>query len=1097
MRSYRLGVAVAALLCPVAVMAQEVTATIRGEVVDDQGAPVANANVTITHQPSGTRVAQTTGAEGSFNATGLRLGGPYSVAVTAPDFDPADVTLNGLSAGVPQRVSVVLVPAGQTITVTASRQRSAITLSAGPATVLNANDVQVIANINRDIRNLAVRSPFVNLDPTNGNAISIAGSNNRFNRFTVDGVQFGDPFGLEAGGLASARGPVPLDAIAQFSVEIAPVDIQQGFFQGGAINTVLKSGTNEFHGTGFFTYSSDAIAGDRSRGRTFVRDFESRNFGLQVTGPIIRDKLFFALTWERVRDQSPANLDLPAGAVSDAQIDQITGIAQNVYDYDPLGIARNVPENDDKVVAKVDWNIAEGHRAAFTYIYSENNILAGILTGQATATNPTLALQSNNYLQGTTNHYGVAQFNDQWTDNFSTQLRFSYQDYVRAQQPYNGTDFGQFQVCLAPQSDADPTRCPSGTSRINFGPDISRQANQLSTSTFGVEFQAQLKMNNHAVKFIFERRGNDFNNLFAQRVSGAFAFDSIADLQAGRASQLVYAAPISGNLEDVRAIFDSNIYSIGLQDSWDITDNLSIIAGFRYDLYEANRRPQFNDAFFGRFGFANNETLNGRNLWQPRFAINWRPTERLKTSVSGGIFGGGNPNVWISNSYSNPGPTLGNTTVQRNADGSFTVGGVTDPALANAIGAAALDNVTGGPGIPQALTDLVRTGGSPLAITNALDPQFRIPSIYRVAGSIDYNARLGPLGDDWNFGVDVAWTRTRDAVTWSDIRSVVNTVQPRLPDGRLRYQALTGPTDFNSDLLLTNTDRGYSWNVVGRVDKRFDFGLRVGASYTFNRAKDVNSATSSVAFSNYTNAAAGIDPNNAAYGTSNYQVDNAYRINLEYEHAFFGDNLTRLQLFFYSRAGQRFSYTMADTTANRSAVFGTTGTNNRYLLYVPNVASMDADPIVSYAPGFDFAGFQQVVQNTSLKDYQGRIAPKNIGRSPRFNKLDLHFAQQLPLPFLRGAKFEAFGDVENLLNLISSDEGSLRQVSFPYYGTVVNVACQTAGPGGTFTNVTNPSQRCDRYQYSNVRGSTVTQPALTTFNPASFWQVRIGARISF
>jgi Carboxypeptidase regulatory-like domain/TonB dependent receptor len=1094
MRHLRYGVALAALLAPLAIQAQETSSAIRGEVTNDAGAPIANATVVVTHTPSGTRITQSTGPEGTFNATGLRLGGPYSVEVTAPGYDSATETLNGLTAGTPQRITVFMVPAGTTINVTASRQRSAITLAAGPATVLDAADISVIANTSRDIRNLAVRSPFVNLDPTNGGAISIAGSNNRFNRFTVDGVQFGDPFGLEAGGLASARGPVPLDAISEFSIEIAPVDIQQGFFQGGAINAQLKSGGNELHGTGFFTYSSDALAGNTARGRTFVRNFESRNFGLQLTGPIVKDKLFFALTWERLRDQVPATIDVPPGLISQAAIDQVTQISNSVYNYDPLGVAQNVAEDDDKVVAKIDWNIADGHRAAFTYIYSNGTLLAGQLTGQATATNPTLALQSNNYNQGSVNHYGLVTFNDQWSDNFSTQLRVSYQDYVRLQVPFNGRTFGQFQVCNVATSDTVPLVCPAGVGRIQFGPDISRQANELASQTFGVEFQAQLKMNNHALKFIFERRGNDFNNLFAQRVSGAFYFDSIADLQAQRANQLDYASPIGGTIDSVRALFDSNTYTIGLQDTWDIADNLTFIYGFRWDLYEQNKTPQENPNFLARTGFPNTGTLNGRALFQPRFAVNWQPTDRLKLTASGGLFGGGNPNVWISNNYSNPGPTLGRVQVNRNANGTFTIQGVTvDAATANAIGAATLNGVTGGEGIPNTLDTLIRSTGSAAAPTNELDPNFKIPSVWRVSGTIDYAANLGPLGDDWNFGADVAWSRVRDAVTWTDLRSISNGF---LPDGRSRYQAFNAAAGTNTDVLLTNVDRGYSWNVVARVNKKWDFGLDLGLSYTLQRAKDVNSGTSSVAFSNYTNAAAGIDSNDAAYGTSNYQIDNAYRINVGYEKAFFGDNKTRFQIFYYSRAGQRYSYTFADTTPNRSAVFGTTGTNNRYLIYVPNVASQSADPLVTYAPGFDFAGFQNFVQNSGLSKYQGQIAPKNLGRAPRFNKLDLHFGQELPLPFVPNGKFEVFADIENLLNLIDSDLGTLRQVAFPYYGTLANVACQTV-TNGVATAVTTPAQRCDRYQYSNRSGSTFAEPVLSTFSPASFWQVRIGARVTF
>ncbi len=179
-------------------------------------------------------------------------------------YESTEQEIGSLAAGQAQRVSVSLADIGKTIVVSGSRQKSAISIGTGAATVLTARDIAGVSNVNRDIRNLAARDPLVTLDPTNGGAISIAGQNNRFNRFTVDGVAFGDPFGLEAGGLVSARGPVPLDAIGEFSVEVAPVDIQQGFFQGGAINTQLKSGGNEFTFLGAASiYATTACAATR------------------------------------------------------------------------------------------------------------------------------------------------------------------------------------------------------------------------------------------------------------------------------------------------------------------------------------------------------------------------------------------------------------------------------------------------------------------------------------------------------------------------------------------------------------------------------------------------------------------------------------------------------------------------------------------------------------------------------------------------------------------------------------------------------------------------------------------------------------------
>ncbi len=1090
MRHLRLGVALAALavpaaLIPAAVQAQETTSAIRGAVVNEQSKPIAGATVTIIHTPSGTRMVQTSGANGEFNATGLRLGGPYSITVEAPGYDAATDTLDGLVAGTPQRVEVMLASTGRTITVTAARQRSAITIGTGAATVLTARDIAGVANVNRDIRNLAARDPLVNIDPTNGGAISIAGQNNRFNRFTVDGVAFGDPFGLEAGGLVSTRGPVPLDAIGEFSVEVAPVDIRQGFFQGGAINTQLKSGSNRFTALAGAYYNSDSLRGDNARGVLRIGAFESQIYTAQITGPIIKDRLFFAVTYERTRDTVPAALQPSQLNITDGQIGQIGQIAQSVYGFDTLGVASDIIEKDDKLIAKFDLNIADGHRAAFTYVYNEGLVVAGQTgVGALNATNPNFQLLSNNYNQGATNHFGIFELNDQWTDNFSTQVRVSYADYTRLQQPVGGnTSLGEFRTCLAAATTTPNNTCPAGTRQLTFGPDISRQANELETQSLNIEFNATLKMNNHTLKAVVERRTQDVRNLFAQRVSGAWYFDSIADLQGRQANELDIAVPLRGGIDTVTAQFQNNSWTFGLQDTIDLGDNFTLIAGFRYDLFDTPDQPFFNQAFLDRFNFPNNNSLNGIGLFQPRLGFNWKVSDRLQLRGSAGLFGGGSPNVWISNSYSNPGPTLGRIQVRRADNGTFTISGLSglSAAQVQTLGAATLNNVSGGTGVPQALIDAIRTTGTAASPTNALDPNFNVPSQWRVSGSLDYNANLGPLGDDWRLGVDMIWSRAKDALDWTDLRSVASGT---LPDGRTRYQVLPGQgTTTNTDILLYNVDKGHSWNIVTRFNKRWDNGLRLQGSYTFQRARDFNPGTSSVAFSNYTNSAAGIDPNSSAYGISNYQRDNAFRLVAGYDTNLFGDNNTRFELFFNSQSGQRFSYTMADQASgnNRSNVFGVTGTNNRYLMYVPNVSSATADSRVVYAPGFDFAGFQQLVQNSELNKYQGGIAPKNIGRTPRYNRIDLAVRQEVPFVF--GGKIELSADIENVLNMVNKDWGTIRQVAFPYYGTLVNVTCATAA--------------CTQYQFANRTGSTVTAPTEGVNLNGSLWAVRFGARVKF
>ena len=1098
------------------VFAQETTSSVRGDVVDQNGAPIVGAIVVVTHVPSGTTSTQTTDDQGGFNAPGLRLGGPVTVEVSADGFETASQDIGFLTAGQAQRLTVALAGQGQTIVVTGARKRSAITLSTGPATVLTARDIAGVANVNRDIRNLAARDPLVTLDATNNGAISIAGQNNRFNRFTVDGVAFGDPFGLESGGLVSSRGPVPIDAIGEFSVEVAPVDIQQGFFQGGAINTQLKSGGNRFTFLGGAFYQDDSLRGTRARELTRVGSFESQIYTAQVTGPIIKDKLFFAVTYERTRDSVPADVAPSQLGITDAAIQQITDIAKNTYSFDTQGVANSIVEKDDKLVTKLDWNVADGHRLTATYIWNDSSLLAGQTgTGQIVANNPTFNLLSNNYTQGAKNHFGIIQSNNQWSDNFSTVLRASYADYVRLQQPFGANSFGQFQVCLDPVNPAppaqgaaangsSPTLCAPGRQRVNFGPDISRQANELDSQSLAIEFAATLKAGNHTFKLIAERRRQDVRNLFAQRVSGAFYFDTIADYQARRANSLDFAAPLRGGIDTVTAEFQNNSWTFGLMDTIDVTDTLTVVGGVRYDLYDTPDRPFRNDAFLGRFGFPNTGTLNGRDLLQPRFGLNWNPTDRLQIRGSAGLFGGGNPLVWISNNYSNPGPTLGNVTVNRvfgtggNPD-TFTITNLPGftAAQQNAIGAAALNNVSGGTGVPQSLIDAIRSVGTAASPTNALDPNFEPPSQWRFSASVDYDANLGSfLGDGWNFGADVVYSKVNNALEWTDLRSVPNGT---LPDGRTRYTVLAGQdvNGRNTDILLTNSGFGDSWNIVGRFNKRWDSGLFLNGAYTYGDVTDQNPGTSSVAFSNYTNTAVGTDSNFAAQGISNYQRDNQFRLGTGFDGEIFGENNTRIELFYNLRSGQRYSYVYNDPTggAFRPAVLGVQGRSERGLLYVPNVSSITADPKVVYATGFDFDGFQRFILNSELKDYQGQIAPKNIAKTPWVHKLDLAFRQEVPFAF--GGKIELSMEMENVLNFIDKDWGTIRQVGFPYTASVVNVACLTAPRGTPGSAVATVSQPCAQYQYSNRSGTTFRAPTEATQINGSLWGVRFGVRVKF
>jgi hypothetical protein len=1090
MNKFRLLCAAAAIAAPTAAYAQETTGTIRGSVTNN-GAAVAGAEVVVENPETGQRATATTNEEGAFIFAGLPLGGPYRVTITAAGVAPNAVNDIFLSAGDPFRLPIDIgapvETAAETAIVVTGQRIGGQTLS--PTTTLRRDDIEGVATVNRDVRDLIRRSPFAQLDPTNVRATSIAGQNPRFNRFSVNGVQFNDTFGLNNGGLPTSRGPVPLDAICQFSVEVAPVDIREGDFQGGAINTQLCRGSNTPTGGAFYTYADDSLAGDSVEGVPVNNPFTSEAYGAFLRGPIIRDSLFFAVAWERTRESAPLTFG-PVGSgfanivpgVEQSEVALVQDIARNQYGFDAGGVPFSAPENDDRVTARVDWNINEDHDLSLTYIYNQGTQFVDG-SSSTSATQSRLALFSNSYTLSEVVHSGVVQLNSRWSDMFSTEARVSYRDYVRGQTPPNGTAFGEFNVCLAPtgqNTGPDATRCANGEGAIRFGPDISRQANSLNTENLDVQLAANLLVGNHNLRFLAQYTDVDVYNLFLQRASGAFYFDSIDQFRRGQANQLDLAQSTTGDINGAAAVFDYQNIVLGVQDTWDVTDSLTVIAGLRYEWYDMGTPPALNQFFTNRYGFSNQETLNGRDILLPRFGISWRASDRLQVRGAFGRFSGGSPAVYISNSYSNTGVTQNRVTFNRTGNPTATNPGCTGfagtVAQQTALCNSALNNVFGGgAGIPSNVTGFIQNSTSALALAgvNAIDPNLELASQWRAAGTVSYNADLGFLGDNWFFAVDALYSWVDRAIDYADLRSVrIGTA----PDGRPRYGPFPGTSGNNSDLLLTNSDEGHALFLVGRVNKEFENGFSLGLSYTYADVEERSPLTSSVAFSNYQNQATA-DPNFSTLGTSNEQIPHTVKFNLGYRREFFEGAETRIQLFGEYRQGRPFSYTFdSQQSSGRDPLFGVFGSDTRHLLYVPNGTN---DPLVT-GDAATLAALDTFISNSPLQDFRGQIAGKNIGQSDDVFTVDMHVSQDIPLPAQLG-KIRLFADMENVLNFINDEWGVLRQVGFPYAASIVDVTCaQSTGAN------------CTQYRYSNFR-----EPNVNLNTGVSLWQLRLGVRYTF
>jgi hypothetical protein len=1073
------GLAIALAAAPLA-QAQETTSQFSGFVIGADGQPIEGAVVSVQHLPSGTIATSTTGPSGQFAVTGLRVGGPFRVSTKAEGMQ--DVIVEDLYMQIGQRTSVTLV--AQPIVRLADVEVSGATerdVTIGAGSRFGAQEVREMPSISRDIKDVVRIDPKAWVDPTNSDALEIAGVNNRYNTITVDGVRQSDDFGLNNNGYPTQRSPLSVDAIESFMVLTAPFSVEYSSFRGSTINVVTKSGTNEFKGSAYYYIGDDSMVGDKSKDRDLEFTFDEETYGGTFGGPIIEDKLFFFLNYEKLDRTAPQDFG-PAGSgypveisgVTQAEYDQILLISQSVYNFDAGGDRLStLPEEDEKILAKIDWNLSETQRASFVYQHTQGN---EVITSNNSSSQNRISAPSNWYNRAITlDSYSLQYFSD-WNEFFSTELKVARKEVEVRQDSLQGTEFAEMQI-----------RTPTGGT-MYIGPDEFRHANYLTNDLDTIKLKGNFFLGDHTLTVGYEREMLDIFNLFVPRSQGQYLFSSIENFENRVATNLNYTNAFTNDADYGAAAFGYDVDSFYVQDEWQLNPDFKIQAGVRMDKFSSDDEPRLNDNFVDRYGFSNLATLDGRDLIMPRIGFNWQ--WRPETTIYGGwgVFGGGTPNVWVSNSFSNDGVIV----VQTN----IATGSTLDSALSNVDG---FD-------LPQNVLDAhaAQIGDGPV---NAIDPDFDIPSQYRWNLGVQHT-----LPWDVEMTADVIVSRVRDEVLWQDIRLVQTGTAP---DGRPIYtrRSLACPTTCSpdgrssstQDFLLTNTGAGEGTVFTIDLTKtwrtgagRFDAYL----GYGHQDIKDVNPGTSSTASSNWDNVAVS-DPNNPGLETSNYEIEYQFKGAFTWRKAFFGDYETSISLVGERRSGRPYSYTFSG-----SGPWGDPrqSSRERHLFYVPDgdviyevlctaadvtagVPGCAATTSVNAARSAQFGqDVEAYVRQQGLEKYRGRIVPRNSHASAWLSVLDLRMSQELPV--WRKARGVLTFDIENFANMIDSDWGQLRQVSFPYVTPVLNVdRIATSGC---------PDGAASCYVYRPLTGfSGPAAPSESLSALPSVWKIQLGVRIEF
>jgi len=391
------------LIQPVALFAQTTisTGSIVGTVTDPTGAAIPGASVEIRNTNTGQTVLVKTTGSGTYTS-GALLPGTYSVRISAQGFKTM-VTTTTVLVGVTSTVNAPLQVG--TTTTTVEVEAAPVQVDTTQATVQGVVTPQQIQDLpvnGRNFLNLAaVAEPGVQIqdgvsfDPTKEgfSSVSFGSRFGRTARVEVDGIDISD----ETVGTVTQN--IPSSAIQEFQVEQSTLDPSTELTSSGAVNVTTRSGTNAYHGEGFFYgrwHNTDAKFAP-------AQDifFRRAQWGVNVGGPIFKDKVFFFLDWERSRQDLFNPVVLPAP-------------------FSSLSGGFNSPFREHMLVGRLDWHIKSNWTAFFRTSYNSNRDVAAFTQNSYS---PFANVDSTPvYVAGT----------DLTTGNWTHSIRFGYTHFANA-----------------------------------------------------------------------------------------------------------------------------------------------------------------------------------------------------------------------------------------------------------------------------------------------------------------------------------------------------------------------------------------------------------------------------------------------------------------------------------------------------------------------------------------------------------------------------------------------------------------------------------------------------------------------------------------
>jgi len=652
--------------------AQTFRGTILGAVSDSSGAAVPGATVTIKNLDTGLTRTVSTSEDGSYSAPELPIGN-YSVSVEKAGFKVGVVTGIKVEVSKESRVDVTLQPGqiAQTVEVQGEALPMVESTSDTLGGIVESKIVTTLPVNGRDYQKLIFLVPGVTGSPDqitdspgSFGIFSVNGARGRSNNFLLDGTDMNDgyrndPAINEAGVFGTPATILPVEAIAELHVA-SNFEAEYGRSAGAVVNVVTKSGTNDLHGSVFEFFRNNVMDARNYFNDTTLpqNPFHNNQFGGSLGGPIIKDKTFFFIDYEGLREvgaQStpscvPTQSDILANAPTPGDLTSINPVAATILAQKgwptPNGTGScldgTAVNGFNTVLATPFSNNVNGGIIKVDHNFNKDNLLTGrYFIGDSEQSFPLAlvgggALPNYNTFTPTRVQLVSISFVSVLSPSMVNEARVGWNRFAEGFYPED-RHFDPSSIGL----DTGATAADFGMPRIDVGsfPQLGASStnprNRVDSNWHYID-NISWKHGKHDIKFGYEFRRTSVSQNFDSYFRGRLNFDTLGDFLGGTPdSALQYSGDSNRNTFE-------NSHAIYLQDSYRWSSRVTLNLGLRYDYYGIIQEKHGNFTNFDPLTGADIYVGQGRlyqpdyNNVAPRVSVAWDVTGHQKTVVRAG-----------------------------------------------------------------------------------------------------------------------------------------------------------------------------------------------------------------------------------------------------------------------------------------------------------------------------------------------------------------------------------------------------------------------------------------------------------------------------